>query len=611
MLSRTVGGRYHILGYLGGGGFGQTFLAEDRHLPGHPRCVVKQLKPRKTDDGALEAARRLFDGEAQALYQLGNHAQIPRLLAHFEENEQFYLVQEYVDGDLLSNELRHRCLPEAEVIEMVLDILKTLSFVHGHQVIHRDIKPSNLIRRRCDRTIVLIDFGSVKQVSSQPVETDGCISITIAIGSMGYMPNEQLAGQPCLSSDIYAVGMLALRALTGLDPKRFRKDPRTSEILWRDLVTVSPAFAVVLDQMVRYDHRQRYPSAQDALQALQALTQSAVSQPSQPPLIAVSDGYLAWLERGDELFQHNRYHEALAAYEKVIQAKPNHEQVWFKCGLAFESIQDFEQAIAAYDRVIQLQPHDYLPWLKRANVLGALQHYDRALAAYDEVLRLQPENYWAWNDRGQLLEKLQQVEEALTAYDRAIQLKADFQLALDNRKRLLLRLQRVETLYQLQYYDEVIAACDRALRQDSDDTGAWLMRGMALENLDRLPEAALSYHQVVMRQKDDHITWFKLGHVMEKLRRYHQATLAYNQVVRIQPDNHWAWYQRGFALQCLSQPRKALAAYNQAIHIKPDFQAALTARQALLNRLTHHQNTSAAKVAHSAEVATTHTNSQS
>lgn len=612
MLSRTVGGRYHILSYLGGGGFGQTFLAEDRHLPGYPRCVVKQLKPRKTDDGALEAARRLFDGEAQALYQLGNHAQIPRLLAHFEDNEQFYLVQEYVDGDLLSDELRHRCLPEADVIEMVLDILKTLSFVHGHQVIHRDIKPSNLIRRRCDRTIVLIDFGSVKQVSSQPVETNGCLSITIAIGSMGYMPNEQLAGQPCLSSDIYAVGMLALRALTGLDPKRFRKDPRTSEIIWRDLVTVSPAFAAVLDKMVRYDHRQRYPSAQEALQALQALIQPISFQPPpQPSLTTTSDGYLAWLERGDELFQHNRYHEALAAYQKVIQVKPNHEQVWFKCGLAFESIQDFEQAITAYDRVIQLQPHDYLPWLKRANVLTALQRYDGALAAYDEVLRLQPNNYWAWNDRGQLLEKLQQFENALTAYNRAIQLKAGFQLALDNRKRLLLQLQQVETLYQLQYYDEVITACDQALNQDPEDTGAWLMRGMALENLNRLPEAALSYHQVVIRQQDDHITWFKLGHIMEKLHRYHQATLAYNQVVRIQPDNHWAWYQRGYALQSLSQPRKALAAYNQAIQIKPDFQAALKARQALLNRLTRHHNPSTTKIGHPTEVATPHTNAKS
>ncbi|NEQ69855.1 MAG: protein kinase, partial [Symploca sp. SIO2D2] len=103
--SDTLGGRYKIISELGAGGFGKTFVAEDLHLPGHPQCVLKQLKPQVSDAKSLQMARRLFDTEAQVLYQLGNHDQIPRLLAHFEDNQEFFLAQELIEGKLLSKEL--------------------------------------------------------------------------------------------------------------------------------------------------------------------------------------------------------------------------------------------------------------------------------------------------------------------------------------------------------------------------------------------------------------------------------------------------------------------------------------------------------------------------
>jgi tetratricopeptide (TPR) repeat protein len=467
MAKQILGGRYRILYHLGGGGFGQTYLAEDRHLPGQPRCVVKRLQPRTTDAVSLESARRLFDAEADALYQLGSHDQIPMLLAHFEEDAQFYLVQEYVEGTLLTEELRPGLqLSEDRVTDLLQDLLSTLCSVHQQQVIHRDIKPSNLIRRHSDRKVVLIDFGAVKQVSSQPLEINGQVSITVAIGSLGYMPNEQLAGQPTLSSDIYAIGVLALQALTGLEPKRLPKDPRTSEIMWRDLVTVKPALADIIDKMVRYDFRQRYPSAVEAFTALNTL------KPSQrgfraggnfvPPDMSgdPTGSYLTWLERADELFQQSQFNDAVRWYTKVVQIQPSDLTAWFKLAMAQENLNHHEAALAAYDRVLQHQPDDYLAWLKRGKVLENLQRFEGALAAYDEVLRLQPDNYWTWNDRGQTLEKLNQLETAITSYNRAVQLKADFQLALANRKRLLIALKRVEELI----HPQPLRRRDRRLR---------------------------------------------------------------------------------------------------------------------------------------------------
>ncbi len=283
MLGKTLSGRYQIIKHLGGGGFGQTFLAEDMQLPDNPLCVVKQLKPKSNDPETLQTARRLFEREAKALYQLGNHAQIPQLRADFEEDEQFYLVQELIEGSELKQELQiGQPFSQTQVISLCREILEILEYVHQQGVIHRDIKPSNLMRRKQDGKIVLIDFGAVKQVSAQIAARQGQTTLTVAVGSPGYMPNEQLGGKPRFCSDIYAVGMLGIQAITGVSAHELPEDPRTSEIIWRDRlpegVKASIPLLDVLDKMVRYDYRQRYQTATEALQAFASLTNPHLSR---------------------------------------------------------------------------------------------------------------------------------------------------------------------------------------------------------------------------------------------------------------------------------------------------------------------------------------------
>ncbi len=271
-LGQELGGRYRLIGHLGGGGFGQTYLAEDVHLPDSPRCVVKKLHPQFSDELSAATAKRLFETEARVLYHLGHCDRIPRLLAHFEEQDEFYLVQEYIDGDNLSHEVvLGQSLPEAEVIYLLRDILDVLAIIHQENVIHRDLKPSNLIRRRTDGRIVLIDFGAVKQLGAKVVSIRGHTTWTIAIGSPGYMPNEQLAGKPRFCSDLYAVGMIGIQALTGVHPRDLPEEGTTGEIRWRDRCSVNPVFADVLDKLVRYDFRQRYQTAEIVLAELKPL----------------------------------------------------------------------------------------------------------------------------------------------------------------------------------------------------------------------------------------------------------------------------------------------------------------------------------------------------
>ena len=261
-------GRYKITSVLGQGGFGCTYLAEDTQRPGNPICVVKQLMPARRDTKFLQVARRLFDAEAEILEVLGKHHQIPELLAYFEENQEFYLVQQYIQGHPLSEELPPVCGVQNEsfVIDMLKRILEVLAFVHEHRIIHRDIKPSNIIRCAADNQLVLIDFGAVKLM--QPPTSEQTELATIAIGTRGYAPPEQFVGHPRLSSDIYALGIIGIQAITGIQPHELQPNADTGTVVWRQWAQVSVELAVILDKMVRYHFGDRYHSAAAVLQDL-------------------------------------------------------------------------------------------------------------------------------------------------------------------------------------------------------------------------------------------------------------------------------------------------------------------------------------------------------
>ena len=273
MIGQTLAGRYHILNELGKGAFSHTYLAEDTLLPDRKLCVVKHLKPQARDECTLQAAKKLFPREAEILNKLGEeHPQIPRLLAHFDEKGEFYLVQEFIEGHDLSEEiLVGQKLEESEVIKILEEVLEILVFVHQQKAIHRDIKPSNIIRRKKDRKLVLIDFGAVKELTNQTVNNESLMSVTLAIGTPGYMPSEQSQSRPKFASDIYSLGMMAIFALTGIAPNKIRKNPQTEEIIWRGENQVSDELGNFIERMVKYNFRERYPSAVEAKEALQEI----------------------------------------------------------------------------------------------------------------------------------------------------------------------------------------------------------------------------------------------------------------------------------------------------------------------------------------------------
>jgi serine/threonine protein kinase, bacterial len=269
-LPRQLGDRYCLDAVLGKGGFGTTYQARNVALPGQPVCVIKRLQPATDDAQVREMALSLLEREAKTLGRIGTHPQIPALLDYFFWDNDFYLVQEFVSGQTLEQEIHEKGIfSEVAVKQFLTEMLPILDYLQRQKVIHRDIKPSNILRRSQDKRLVLIDFGAVKDEVQTVFAGSGNTALTaFSIGTPGYAPPEQLALRPVFSSDIYALGATCLFLMTGKKPRDLGFSGETGELLWRKHVLVSNEFAQVLGRMLELPVRNRFRTASEVLRAM-------------------------------------------------------------------------------------------------------------------------------------------------------------------------------------------------------------------------------------------------------------------------------------------------------------------------------------------------------
>lgn len=522
-------GRYEIIQNLGSGMFGKTFLARDEDTKDKPLCVVKifQLKNRETS--ALPAAREIFKTQVKILYELGKNAEFPTVLNHFEVNQQFYLILEFIPGNSLAKELiAGKALSMGSVYELLREILEVLAVLHKQNIIHGNLSCQHLLRRETDEKLVLIDFGMIKQINSI---TNSAQSIW-EMSASGYVAPEQKQGKHKLNSDLYAVGMMGIQALTGLPPRLIQEriNGEEREFNWRNAwQEKAPEIILemgdVLDKMISPDWQKRYESATEALRAWKKLSDS-------------------WLGIGNTLCFKKKFQEAIASYDAIIKKMPEFYRAWHQKGKALAKWGKYQEAIESFQEAIKINPKYYNSLYEIGNVLMELHQYESAISKYEKALQIKIDFADAWYVKGKAWLALENWEKAIAAYETALQI-------------------------QPEYYE---AKCGI---------------GDVKAKLQQFKAALAAYEDAITIKKICcHEAWYGKAQMLKALSNYEAAFQAYQKATEMKDRHYEAWFGRGKMLEQLADYEAAIRAYKKAIQIQPNFTLAIESLERLENRNT-------------------------
>ncbi len=606
-IRQIVGGRYLITRYLGGKKGIETYLADNLRRQYQSPCLVKQIElPCVNNDRKVRLERR-FAEELSVLERLGYHEQIPQLWDHFEENDEFYLVQEYFQEDNLAQKIDQQDLSTTQIMQILVSALSVLSFIHQNRIIHRNIKPSNLLIDDENHQVILTDFGILADIKSLP---NGTSEHGSDQDQQNYWSPEQIAGRPTISSDIYALGMTTIEALTKIKPANFDRSQQTGKLLWLQDINLDRRLIKIIDRMVQPDLGQRYQSADKVLHDLQKINDFSAPEPKQtvqlgkkslkrsarPRLAAlpfligllgigcllgsvefafpVARPVYYWYQGQKMLPEQPKM--ALDTFTKAIDLKPQSALSWSGRGDALSLLERYPQALEAYSEAIELNPNNVDNWKKQGNILYRLERFTDAIAAYDRALELDLEDGEIYNRRGQALYQLQQYEAALAMQQAALETNRINAQYLSDHALNLLALGR--------YYD-ALNTFIRVQAIEPNNLQLWQAKFLVLKALKRPQEAERvfrevknNYTKILQKQPQDKQIWIAQGDFFASAQMYQQAVDAYDQAIKIKPDIYEAWLAKGNVLIQLGRNQQALASLDKALQIRPQSYMALQAQ---------------------------------
>ncbi len=588
-MSNLLDGHYQILKVLNDEEKAKIYLVEDANLPGS-QFIVKQLCPPNSNPQNLTILHRLFASKAATLEKLGQeNDQIQKLIAYFEENEEFYIVQEFIPGNPLSNEIiQGQPLSEDQTISLLLEILEILVIVHSYGVIHRDIKPANIIRRESDKKLVLVNFGTVNE------------AITNTVDNLEYMPIEQVNGNLKYNSDIYALGLVAIAALRGLSAKeisnlRSQKNKLTGEIVWRDKnLKVNRKLAKIINRMVRFDYRKRYQYATEILDDLKKLTnlESDQQKQHQKKLLLVLLGIAGCITFGvgvwqlrlpkpvsdakQELYQEGlnkydvgNYEGAIEDLNQVIESDPKNALAYNRRGDAYYRLGDYEQAQADSSQAISLNPQDANAYFDRGFAFSELGKYKEAIADYTQAIKLNSDNAYAYYGRGLARAQLKDNKGAIGDFSKAIALKPQYTEAY---------LQRGILRRRLKLRQGAIQDFDTVIKINPSDAKAYYQRGLT-QSINKQKYAALKDYTDAINISPKYIeAYLNRGDVYSDLGDKLEATEDYNTILQIDPKFIAAYIHRGIHRFSFGDYKGAIEDYTEALKLDPNDVAAYNNR---------------------------------
>lgn len=581
-------GRYRILKVLNDGEKPETYLVEDANFP-ESQFIVKQLRNPSNNPQTLTSLRRLFASKAATLEKLGQeHDRIQKLIAYFEENEEFYIVQEFIPGNPLTDEIiQGQPLREDQVIDFLSEILEILVIVHSYGVIHRDIKPANIIRRESDKKLVLVNFGTLNE------------AITNTVDNLEYMPIEQVNGNVKYNSDLYALGIVAIAALLSLPTNeisnlRTQKNRLTGEIVWQNKnIKISRKLAKIINRMVRFDYRKRYQYATEVLDDLKKLTNVEV-EPKQhdKKLLIVLTGIVGsialgvgvWFlhspkpvsnaqkqlyQEGVNKYEVGNYEGAVEDFNHVIELDPQNALAYNRRGDAYYRLGDYEQAEADASQALLLNPQDANAYFDRGFAFSELGKYKEAIADYSQAIKLNSEDAYAYYGRGLSRIQLKDNKGAIGDFSKAIALKPQYTEAYLQRGILRRRLrQRLEAIQDF----------DKVIKINPSDAKAYYQRALT-QSLNKQKYAALKDYTDALNINPKYIeAYLNRGDVYSDLGNKVEATEDYNTILQIDPKFIAAYIHRGIHRFSFGDYKGAIEDYTEALKLDPNNIAAYNNR---------------------------------
>ena len=599
-IKHRVGGRYLITRYINGNGGIQTYLADNLHRQYQSPCLVKQIELPVHGDRKIKIERR-FAEELSNLERIGYHEQIPQLWDHFQENDEFYLVQEYIQGDSLAQKIAQQKLSIAQIVQILESALAVLEFIHQNRIIHRNLKPDNLIIRDRDSQIVLTNFGILNDLKTPPNAT---LNNSHQQERKNYWSPEQIAGRPTVSSDLYALGMTIIEALTLTQPGTFIRNEQTGKLLWAQNLDLDRRLVKIVDKMIELDLGQRYQSAQKILDDLQKINTTQLRSVKIPNIVPANTFkfsalpvivgvlgiacLLASIEftfpivrpvyywyRGKQYLP-SQPQSALTIFAKAIDLKPQSDLAWSGRGDALSTLERYPLALEAYVQATQLNPDSVRDWKKRGDTLYLLEKYTEAIAAYNRALELDRDNGELYNSKGRALYQLQQYESALAMQQAALEIERFNARFLSDRAKSLLALKR--------YYN-ALTTFNRVQAIEPSQIELWQDKSLVLDALNRPQEAQRvtrevnnGYVKLLQQQPENESIWLERANFLTANKMYQKAVDSYDRAIELKPNFYEAWLAKGKALIEFDRDLEAFTALDKALQIRPESYMAMLAR---------------------------------
>ncbi len=613
-------GEYVLMEKIGHGGFGDVWLAEKRTPLSVSQFALKFFRPADSDEIEIQTIQR----EIEVWQQISG---LPNVIAVIEadfDEGYIYIVSEYANGGSLQKWLAAnggKAGSIDEAVEVTLEILNGLDYLHRTGFIHRDIKPANILIRK--GTFCLADFGVTREIKTHSITQH-------TAGTYNYMPPEAFNKNPTVSpaTDIWAVGVIFQELLTGNLPFAQLEIPSLMYSIIHGEPEEMPenipfALKAIVNQALHKQREDRYASAREMIDALKEFQKTQIGSVELPieekvvekPKLAIAADTIV-----DESFVlTNAQRENLplvespkntapvenSPYQTIVNSPVRKTRRTNMFAAAAAVLLIF--AVGALFVAVKFFSADAAEYFERGMSCAVKQDYPCAIENYGKAIEIKPDYVEAYKHRAVIYYTNGDFQKAVLDYNRAIELNSndagsiygrgaafsnsgDFERAIaDYTKAIALNPQEPSYVYSRglaffnkKQYGKAMEDYDRAIKLKPDYAEAFNNRANVYDEEGKNEAAIKDYTQAIELDSNFALAFSNRGTSHARRGDYTRAVEDYNRAIEINPDLASAYFNRANIYYLKKDYEKALADYNRSIELNPNSALAYTNRGVIL-----------------------------